>query len=216
MWPCVHPATGWPLLVFSGSFLRGARQALYLNDLPERVIKPCVCDNHNNLRAKGVKGVFTAAYGCRYCLIAFCRHLFLIWTGFSWFPATSGDRRKGEQPFYVKDYAERAAPWHVQRLLPSRSAPTDVVQAAAAQRSHLLKARGNGGPLPVAGTTGRAHASVLLGLHLIVFRDGIFFPCSGKSSNLAHSGKRREVVAAVVYSEIDGYGRGELPDPVIR
>ncbi|KAJ1155477.1 hypothetical protein NDU88_008207 [Pleurodeles waltl] len=49
--------------------------------------------------------------------------------------AGRGDRRKGEQPFYVKDYAERAALRHVRRLLPSRSAPTAVVQAAAAPRS---------------------------------------------------------------------------------
>ncbi|KAJ1160598.1 hypothetical protein NDU88_001094 [Pleurodeles waltl] len=41
------------------------------------------------LRAKGVKGVLTVVYGCRYCLIAFRCHLFLIWMSFRWFLAAT-------------------------------------------------------------------------------------------------------------------------------
>ncbi|KAJ1199647.1 hypothetical protein NDU88_003480 [Pleurodeles waltl] len=74
--------------------------------------------------------------------------------------AGSGDERKGEQPFYLKDSAERAAPRHVRYLLSSRGALTTVVQAAAAQRPHLPKVRGNRGPPPGTRTTGRTHASV--------------------------------------------------------
>ncbi|KAJ1192741.1 hypothetical protein NDU88_002047 [Pleurodeles waltl] len=84
--------------------------------------------------------------------------------------AGSGDERQGEQPFYVKDSAERAAPRHVRCLLSSRGALTAVVQASAAQRPHLPKVRGNGGPPPGARTTGRTHTGVFHRYSLLVLQ----------------------------------------------
>ncbi|KAJ1183915.1 hypothetical protein NDU88_000725 [Pleurodeles waltl] len=163
MWPCVHPAAGWPLLVFYGSLLKGARQVPYPSDLPEHVVKPCLCDNRNDLG-------WILLYVCIVLVGAIVTRDSVDPDMPQTCAAGSGDERKGEQPFYVKDSAERAAPQHVRCLLSSRGALTAVVQAVAAQRPHLPKVRGNGGPPPGARMKGRTHAGVFYRYSLLALQ----------------------------------------------